>query len=122
MSYGQGTFIRDHQGRAVLPSVLTPEEQQQRQREELERSRRAVHDHQQRQARLAAEREERRRAEARDRLDAYRTEVRQRWLRAGGDEAGFADAWPRLRQEFVLAQAQRDPVEELYQRMREAQS
>jgi hypothetical protein len=91
----------DNQGRPIWPTTVTNEQLRAAERERNERIAKAVEKrkadedaHRAEQARLAHER-------GADELEAFRRQAHAAWLSSGGDEAGFAANWPRLRDEHL---------------------
>lgn len=75
-------------------------------------------------ARLTAERERAAMAEARDRLADYEGQTHQRFINNGGTDAEFRAAWPKLKEQWLVAQSASDPheqrVEAIYEKIKAA--
>ncbi len=100
------------------PPAQVERELERRRRERDARIRAAVAERQRMEAELAEQNERRRRDEAAARLESYRQQCYGRFVAAGGTEADFERAWPTLKEQHLIEQATRDPIEELYQRER----
>jgi len=99
--------IYDSQGQPHYPTTITAEQTAAVEAERAARIQAAVTARQQREAAVEAERAARAAAEGAAALASYREQAHAAWLAAGGSAAEFTDAaWPRLRREHLLAQAE----------------
>ena len=103
-------------------TVVTPRMAERARQEEAERINAQVKARQEETERLAAEREQAALAEARDRLENYKGQMHQRFINNGADESEFRAAWPKLKEQWLVAQSASDPherrVEGIYERMK----
>jgi hypothetical protein len=102
-------------------TMLTPKDIERRQQAESAKAQKLIEDRKKREAERAAARETAARERGAAELEAFREQSRQRWLHAGGTEAGFRESWSGIRDEYLRKRALEGPAdraEELYKRMK----
>jgi hypothetical protein len=83
---------------------ISEAQQDARRRRDAERIAAAVKAREEAEARFADEQQQLVREDGRKRLEAYRQRCETRWQDNGGTPAGFASAWPALRDKWLADQ------------------